>query len=92
MKKLSVKEVDVRGRRVFVRVDFNVPLSMDGGELSVTDDRRIVESLPTLNLILERGGVLVWAARPQGDRSESGAGGTAHGNPRQGPVHEADRI
>lgn len=69
MKKLSVEGLEVSGRRVFVRVDFNVPLSRTNGGRSITDDRRIVESLPTLKLILERGGSVVAAShlgRPKG--------------------------
>ena len=72
MKKLSVQQLDVRGRRVFVRVDYNVPLAGGpdgGGAIRVADDRRIAESLPTLRLILERGGSVVAAShlgRPKG--------------------------
>lgn len=69
MKKLSVRDIDVKGKRVFVRVDYNVPLSTDGGSTRVADDRRIVESLPTLRSILERGGSIVAAShlgRPKG--------------------------
>ena len=69
MKKLSVSDLDMRGRRVFVRVDYNVPLSRQGNPPSITDDRRIVASLPTLNMILERGGSVVAAShlgRPKG--------------------------
>ena len=65
MKKLSVRDLDVSGKRVFVRVDYNVPLSGS----TVTDDRRIKESLPTLRSILERGGSIVAAShlgRPKG--------------------------
>jgi phosphoglycerate kinase len=61
----------VKGRRVFVRVDYNVPLTTggSGGAMSVADDRRIVESLPTLDLILKAGGSVVAAShmgRPKG--------------------------
>jgi phosphoglycerate kinase len=69
MKKLSVKDLELRGKRVFVRVDFNVPLSSEGRMVSVADDRRIVESLPTLRHILENGGSIVAAShlgRPKG--------------------------
>jgi len=76
MKKLSVKDLDVSGRRVFVRVDYNVPLSRDGSTVKVTDDRRIAESLPTLKTILDAGGSVVAAShlgRPKGkvDPSQS---------------------
>jgi phosphoglycerate kinase len=65
MNKLSIRDLDLAGKRVFIRVDFNVPL--DGG--SVSDDTRIRATIPTLKLAIERGGRLVLAShlgRPKG--------------------------
>lgn len=55
MAKKTVKDIDVKGKRVLVRVDFNVPIK-DG---VITDDNRITAALPTLNYILENGGKVI---------------------------------
>ncbi len=55
MPKLSVRDLDVRGKRVLVRVDFNVPTEGRGGKIRITDDTRIRESLPTINYLREHG-------------------------------------
>jgi phosphoglycerate kinase len=65
MTKLSIRELNLAGKRVFIRVDFNVPL--EGAR--VTDDTRIRETLPTLRFAIERGAKLVLAShlgRPKG--------------------------
>lgn len=65
MSKKNVTDVDVKGKKVLMRVDFNVPL--DGA--TITDDRRIVQALPTIKSVIERGGRLILMShlgRPKG--------------------------
>jgi len=65
MNKLSIRDLEMSGKRVFIRVDFNVP--MDGAKIE--DDTRIRETLPTLRLAIDRGARLVLAShlgRPKG--------------------------
>src|ERR1039458_1430727 len=74
MAKLTVRDLNVRGKRVFVRVDYNVPLEEKAGEMVITDATRIVETLPTLRLLIEQGAKLILAAhlgRPKGKREPS---------------------
>ena len=71
MAKLTVRDLDVRGKRVFLRVDYNVPLEEKDGQMVITDDTRIVATLPTLKLLMEKGGKLILTAhlgRPKGKR------------------------
>ena len=50
--KMSVEDIDIKGKKVIARVDFNVPLD---GEGNITDDKRIVAALPTIKYLIENG-------------------------------------
>jgi phosphoglycerate kinase len=66
MAKLSIRDLDLKGKRVFMRVDFNVPLN---DALEISEDTRIRASLPSIKLALERGARLILAShlgRPKG--------------------------
>ena len=74
MAKLTVRDLNVRGKRVFMRVDYNVPLEEKDGQMVITDATRIVETLPTLRLLIGQGAKLILAAhlgRPKGKREPS---------------------
>jgi phosphoglycerate kinase len=65
MTKYSIKDLDLRGKRVFIRVDFNVPIKNG----TITDDTRITSTLPTIRYALEQGATVVLAShlgRPKG--------------------------
>jgi len=67
VRKLSVKDLDLKGKRVLMRVDFNVSLNKETGE--ITDDTKIKASLPTINYVLNQGASLILMShlgRPKG--------------------------
>ena len=69
MAKLSIRDLNLRGKRVFLRVDFNVPLTANGVDMRVGDDTRIRETLPTIEYALRNGARLILAShlgRPKG--------------------------
>ncbi|CAN5400402.1 hypothetical protein BH20VER3_BH20VER3_08360 [soil metagenome] len=69
MSKLTLRDLDVRGKRVLVRVDFNVPTEERDGHVVITDDTRMRASLPTINYLREHGAKTILMAhfgRPKG--------------------------
>ena len=73
MKKLTVRDLDVAGKRVLVRVDFNLPLQEHGDHVHITDDTRMREALPTINYLREQGAKTILMShlgRPKGARAE----------------------
>ncbi|MCK5305582.1 MAG: phosphoglycerate kinase [Candidatus Omnitrophica bacterium] len=71
MDKLSVKDYDLKGKKVFMRADFNVPFDENR---NITDDTRIKAALPTINYILGQGAKLILAShlgRPKGEATDS---------------------
>ncbi|MCA9274853.1 MAG: phosphoglycerate kinase [Phycisphaerales bacterium] len=70
MAKKSIEHTDVAGKRVLIRVDFNVPLDGD----TITDDRRIVSAIPTIRSVIDRGGraiLMSHLGRPEGKGYEA---------------------
>ena len=73
MSKKTLRDVDLKGKRVLMRVDFNVPMAKDGSG-KITDDTRVVAALPSIKYVLEQGGSLVLMShlgRPKGKGYEA---------------------
>ena len=71
MPKLSIRDLEVRGKHVLVRVDFNVPVEERDGKIVITDDTRVREALPTINWLREHGAKTILMShfgRPKGKR------------------------
>jgi phosphoglycerate kinase len=74
MAKLTVNDIDLQGKRVLTRVDYNVPMAEHDGSMVINDDTRIRATLPTLKLMIERGAKTILTAhlgRPKGERVPS---------------------
>jgi 3-phosphoglycerate kinase len=70
VRKKTIEQVDVASKRVLMRVDFNVPLDESN---AITDDRRIRQTLPTIESVIDRGGKLILMShlgRPEGNGYE----------------------
>ena len=68
MSKKTIRDIDLKGKRVFVRCDFNVP--MDENK-NITDNRRIVSAIPTIKYLIDQGCKIVLSShlgRPKGER------------------------
>src|SRR5882672_10752986 len=74
MAKLTVKDLNVRGKRLLVRVDYNVPMEEKDGQMVINDATRIKETIPTLDYLIQNGARLILVAhlgRPKGQRDPS---------------------
>ncbi len=70
MAKLTIEDLDLKGKKVVMRVDFNVPLKNG----TITDDNRIVQAMPSMNYVLEHGGLLILLShlgRPKGEPDDA---------------------
>jgi phosphoglycerate kinase len=74
MAKLTVRDLDLHGKRVLMRVDYNVPMEEKDGQMVINDSTRIKETLQTLELLVKKGAKIILTAhlgRPEGKREPS---------------------
>jgi phosphoglycerate kinase len=74
MAKLTIHDIDLQGKRVLTRVDYNVPMDEQDGTMAINDDTRIRATLPTLKAMIKKGAKIILAAhlgRPKGVRKPS---------------------
>ncbi len=74
MAKLTINDIDLRGKRVLTRVDYNVPMREQDGLMIINDDTRILATLPTLKLMINSGAKIILTShlgRPKGERVPS---------------------
>ena len=74
MAKLTVNDLDLQGKRVLTRVDYNVPMAEEDGAMVINDDTRIRATLPTLKAMIDKGAKVILTAhlgRPKGERVPS---------------------
>ena len=74
MAKLTVNDLELQGKRVFTRVDYNVPMAEQDGAMVINDDTRIRATLPTLRTMIDKGAKVILTAhlgRPKGERVPS---------------------
>src|SRR3984885_14012244 len=71
MAKITIRDIPLQGKRVLVRVDYNVPLQEKEGVQVITNDKRIKETVPTIKYLIEKGARILLCAhlgRPKGKR------------------------
>ena len=74
MAKLTINDLELHGKRLLIRVDYNVPIVEQGENMVINDDTRIRATLPTLNTAIEKGAKIILTAhlgRPKGKRVPS---------------------